>query len=317
MPNTFEALQGEYGRLWDRMEVRPEKLGAVQAIASRLSAHKARYQIVEQQTGVPWFVVAAWHNRESDADFGTQLAQGDPLHQVSTHVPAGRGPFNTWEESAFDALVSLKQLNAVRDWSPAMICFQTERYNGFGYRNNHPEVNSPYLWSFTNHYERGKYIADGQFSSEAVDKQCGAIPIMKQLMGVIQIDKPKGSVMDDKTKLALIREFTNPEPDIRMVLQVLGTNAPPALPPPIVLPKEPTVPVTPTTPIATTTIQAGSTAALIASLLGSMSGVIGMPAGPDASTTGLLIPLISLAAGAFGIPSPIVNLISGFFGQKK
>lgn len=181
---TFEALQGEYTRLWDTMRVRIEKDTAVDLIANKLWKHYDTYKATEKMTGVPWYVVAAWHNRESDANFNTQLAQGDPLHSVSRHVPSGRGPFKTWQDGAYDALVVLKHLDRVKDWTPARICYETERYNGFGYRDHHPSVLSPYLWAWTTHYHQGKYVADGQFSATAVDSQCGAIPIMKWLIEI-------------------------------------------------------------------------------------------------------------------------------------
>src|SRR5262249_43825600 len=38
--------------------------------------------------------------REASQDWNTQLAQGDPLNQVSTHEPKRMGPFKTWEEGA-------------------------------------------------------------------------------------------------------------------------------------------------------------------------------------------------------------------------
>ena len=40
---------------------------------------------------------------------------------------------------------------------------------------------SPYLWSFSNHYARGKYVADGHFSATAVSQQCGAALLLKRL----------------------------------------------------------------------------------------------------------------------------------------
>jgi lysozyme family protein len=190
---TFESLKSEYDNLWATMKVRPDRAAAVDAIACRLMLNYARYQAAERTTGVPWFVIAAWHNRESDADFSTQLAQGDPLDRRSVNVPSGRGPFDTWEEGAKDALVTLKHLDQIKEWTPARICYETERYNGFGYRNRN--VKSPYLWSFTNHYTSGKYVADGDFKSYAVDKQCGAIPVMKSLMAMGGVkDTDTGSV---------------------------------------------------------------------------------------------------------------------------
>jgi lysozyme family protein len=42
-------------------------------------------------------------------------------------------------------------------------------------------VPTPYLWSFSNHYERGKFVADGKFSSTARSQQCGAAVMLKLL----------------------------------------------------------------------------------------------------------------------------------------
>ena len=40
---------------------------------------------------------------------------------------------------------------------------------------------SPYLWSGSNHYAKGKYVADGKWSSVAVSGQTGAIPVLKRM----------------------------------------------------------------------------------------------------------------------------------------
>lgn len=177
---TFTELKSEYAKLWSSMKIRPEREKAVTNIATKLLGHKSIYQAAEKATGVPWFVIAAWHNRESDADFTTQLAQGDPIDQVSHNEPDGRGPFKSWQEGAYDALVTLKHLDKVTDWTAERGCYESERYNGFGHRN--AGINAPYLWSFTNHYTKGKYIRDHVYDPEHVDKQCGAMPIMKRIM---------------------------------------------------------------------------------------------------------------------------------------
>jgi hypothetical protein len=67
---------------------------------------KSRYQAVSERTGVPWAVIAVIHQRECSQDWSGSLAQGDPWNRVSVHVPAGRGPFGSWEEAAIDALVN-------------------------------------------------------------------------------------------------------------------------------------------------------------------------------------------------------------------
>jgi len=176
---TFDQLKAEYANLWSTMTVRPEKRAAVDAIARKLIASKDTYEAVEDETGVPWFVIAALHERESDADFSTYLGNGQPLNRVTTIGPKGRGPFTTWEEGAKDAL-EYDGLDQVDDWSPERACFEIEKFNGFGYRNR--RVPSPYLWSFTNHYGGGKYVRDGVYSPSAVDKQAGAIPVLRRVM---------------------------------------------------------------------------------------------------------------------------------------
>jgi lysozyme family protein len=65
--------------------------------ASRLVSAKQRYVTVSLKTGVPWFVIAVIHERESSQSWFASLAQGDPWNKVSVHVPAGRGPFQSWE----------------------------------------------------------------------------------------------------------------------------------------------------------------------------------------------------------------------------
>jgi len=68
------------------------------------------------------------------------------------------------------------------DWSVIGALYKWERYNGFGYRKYHPEVLSPYLWSYTNHYTKGKYVKDGKFDTEAVPRQCGAAAMLRVLV---------------------------------------------------------------------------------------------------------------------------------------
>src|ERR1700681_3303171 len=67
---------------------------------------KAQYTTVQQYTGVPWFVIAVIHEREADQRWDANIAQGDPWNAVSTHVPTGRGPFQSWIAAAIDALVN-------------------------------------------------------------------------------------------------------------------------------------------------------------------------------------------------------------------
>jgi lysozyme family protein len=138
---------------------------------------KARYQNVEQRTGVPWFVVAVIHEREASQNWNCQLGQGDPLDRVSVHVPAGRGPFNSWEDGAVDALVNCAPYAARnKDWSIGGLLTLLEQYNGLGYANRC--LPSPYIWSGTDQYKSGKYVRDGVFNPNVIDVQPGCAGLL-------------------------------------------------------------------------------------------------------------------------------------------
>ena len=211
MANDFGSLRAEYTGLWQRMQIRPERMAEVNAIANRLIALKPRYQQVAAATRVPWGIIAALHYREASNDFNGVLHNGERIigtGRLTRLVPPNRGPFSTWEESAIDALtMPPHKLQEVDSWTIERACYEIERFNGFGYRNHHPEVKSPYLWSFSNNYSSGKYVADGQFSSSAVDKQCGTMPILKRMMELdasVRLDgAPAGSVSRDLVVAAL------------------------------------------------------------------------------------------------------------------
>ena len=137
----------------------------------------------EKVTGVPWHFIAATHGLEASFNFRAHLHNGDfPLTARTRQVPAGRPsqwlPPSDWESSAKDAL-RLLGFTGQNDWSLERTLYRLEAYNGFGYRGL--GVPTPYLWSFSNHYERGKFVADGKFSLTAKSQQCGAAVMLKLL----------------------------------------------------------------------------------------------------------------------------------------
>ncbi|MFY0989986.1 hypothetical protein [Halomonas sp. C05BenzN] len=178
------GLRREYEQLFETCRVRPERAADVERTIDRLDQHRSRYEAVSNRQGVPWGFVAVVHNMESSGDFSRHLHNGDPLAARTVRVPAGRprkgSPPFSWEDSATDAM-AFKRLNANTDWSLAGLLYQLEKYNGWGYRLYHPHVLSPYLWCFSEHYERGKYVADGRWSDTAVSRQCGAAVLLRRM----------------------------------------------------------------------------------------------------------------------------------------
>lgn len=135
-------------------------------------------------SNIPWFFIACAHYLECSFSFKKHLHNGDPLTNYTVRVPAnrpkvGHEPPFTFEESAVDALKFMK-FDQIQNWNLPTILRKLEAYNGFGYYKYH-SVNSPYLWSYSNHYTKGKYVADGKFDTEAVSKQLGSAVILKRM----------------------------------------------------------------------------------------------------------------------------------------
>jgi lysozyme family protein len=192
-PPLTASLKAQYQQLWESCLVRPAKVAVADSIAVKIRAHSDRYQTVAAPLGVPWYAIGVIHAMECSLDFGLHLHNGDPLTARTVHVPAGRPPKGdppfTWEASAEDAL-TFNGFAAWKDWSVAGLLYELEAYNGWGYRSNHPETLTPYLWSFSNHYTKGKYVADGTWSATAVSQQVGAAVLLKRLgaCGAVSLD---------------------------------------------------------------------------------------------------------------------------------
>ncbi len=207
---------------WALASFHPDALAKAKPVAQRLVAAHAKviYEQIEADTGVPWFIVAVIHEREASQRWDRQLGQGDPLNEVSRHVPKGwrglrlpqppapvgslggsgpggvaqpqthfarpprsaRGPFDSFIAGAVDALKNCAPyLGRWRDWSPGGALTATELYNGEGYENYH-HMASPYVWGGSDIYHTGKYVADGQFDADVVDSQLGTAVLLKEMM---------------------------------------------------------------------------------------------------------------------------------------
>ena len=180
----------EYVLLFDTCVALPDKVAKVNWYANKLMENRSRYESVGNSLHIPWWFIGAIHGLESGFAFDRHLHNGDPLTARTRRVPAGRpttgdAPF-AWEQSAHDALRYMK-LDQWGDWSIAGALFQWEAYNGFGYRKY--KINSPYLWSFSNHYDKGRYVRDHVFDTEAISNQCGAATLLRSLVnqGAVRI----------------------------------------------------------------------------------------------------------------------------------
>jgi lysozyme family protein len=159
-----DALRVEYNQLFQSCRVDSQRASTVDDLAQKLNGNRNRYESTGEPLGIPWTFIAVTART-------VQVPKGRPR--------TGTPPF-TWEESARDALL-LKKLDTWTDWTVAGTLYKLEEYNGWGYRRFHPDVKSPYLWSFSNHYRSGKYVADGTWSQTAKSQQCGAALLLRRM----------------------------------------------------------------------------------------------------------------------------------------
>jgi len=99
------------------------------------------------------------------------------------------------------------------------VLYKLEAYNGWGYRGLQSPIPTPYLWSFSNHYTRGKYVADGKYSPTATSQQCGAAVLLKRLVqqGVVEIGPSEPRTL----------QLANPDmigPDVEEAQRLLARN---------------------------------------------------------------------------------------------
>lgn len=181
MPLTRE-MRSEYETKFATATVSPKFAEATSTVMTRSLRNRTRYEAVSQKTKVPWHVIAVIHNLECGGRFDCHLHNGDTLRHRTVNVPAGRPtkgkpPF-TWEASAIDAL-TFDGFASWTDWTVAGTLYKIESYNGMGYRKR--GVPSPYLWSGSQHYTRGKFVADGRYDAKAVSSQVGAAVVLKRM----------------------------------------------------------------------------------------------------------------------------------------
>jgi lysozyme family protein len=185
----FSSLKADYRQMFETCEIRPEYAREVDQAASFILKPSAvdRYVEVETITNVPWYVIGAIHYREASLNFLGHLHNGDRLDRLTVDVPAGRpkirpwppvpwDPRVAWRESAVDALT---EFNNVPRWTVEWMLYGFESYNGMGYRSR--KIASPYLWSYSQYYDKGGFYSDGKFNPNWKSKQAGLAVIIKAL----------------------------------------------------------------------------------------------------------------------------------------
>lgn len=342
---TFEATERGYANLWESATLKGGADAAnAETFADKIIAAEQRYRVVQTVTGVPWYFIGALHMRESSCNFEGVLHNGDRIigtGGLTTRVPAGRGPFATWEAAAIDAL-KLKDMHRVQSWSVARMLYQAEVFNGLGYVGK--GVNSAYVWAGTNHEQLGKYVADHVWDGSFDDPQLGVAAVLIRLAqkrpdihaDLYPTEKPQvdSQTSDD----VLLKEITGLRADIAalpaaMAAAIRGAAAPApdaqtavaAKPEPsaAATPAPVTATVTTTTPVLDRPGVGIGVLGAIASVILSTLGVTGPMTGEAATTTGQLLPALSAgvaalgATGMFGTWGSAISTVLSAFTQAK
>ncbi|MFA5951407.1 MAG: hypothetical protein WC807_14100 [Hyphomicrobium sp.] len=191
---AFEKIADDYRKLFATCKINEASRNDVAWYISKVTdpSRRKAYEQVTEETCVPWYFVAIIHGMECSFDNKAHLHNGDSLKGRTVQVPAGRpdpwNPPSDWVSSAVDAM-KVDKFHEKADWDLAKMLYRWEAYNGWRSRVLH-SINTPYLWSFSNHYAKGKFVADGVWDGNAVSKQCGAAVMLKALVEAGTVSPP-------------------------------------------------------------------------------------------------------------------------------
>ena len=188
-----------------------EQKGEMKAFIANWDKNHARYEKIAAKAGIPAEVIASLHWRESSGNFNTYLHQGDPLGKPAVHEPNDIPVFYKWEDAAVHALHSQRAAQDLfnvtqHTTDKAALASYAEYYNGLGY--HYKDKPSPYVFSGTDQYTKGKYTRDRYYDPNVKDQQLGVMSMYQALKqheqeqgqgqpapdGQTQAPKPKGEV---------------------------------------------------------------------------------------------------------------------------
>lgn len=196
MQHPFDVLKAEYLALLSKAKI--TRASEAKSRAAEIIKLKPHYAPVSEKTGVPIIWLMAINERESGSSLLSYLGNGQRLNRVTTIVPKGRGPWADWPSGAVDGL-TCEHLVGLNGWDWPFSLYHEEAWNGFGPRDHGKHTG--YLWSGTDVYTGGKYVADGIWNPNFSDPQLGTVPIMLALIaldGSLELpDWPKASPWPD------------------------------------------------------------------------------------------------------------------------
>lgn len=210
-PESTAEVYADHAEAIPNMEVDTSDMGyEIDVFQSIWEANQDRYEAVAEQAGIPAVLIAAIHFRESSGNFDTYLHNGEALGQVTTLVPEGI-LFYDWEEAAVHALAMKdyvsEDLGMTEDTTDlaAMATF-AEYYNGLGYHNMGEE--SAYVYSGTDVYDGGRYVADGEYDPNSFDSRPGILALIDSISGGLEAEGGGSTVATPDTEAPELITYT-------------------------------------------------------------------------------------------------------------
>lgn len=179
--------------------INPDVIEDYEEFRTHWHSFSGKYINVAKSADIPVYLVGALHWRESNGDFTTYLSNGDKLGNATyKNGDSNNGsilPSNTpntitftldqWDLAAIYALNQVQNNKVTLNISLSttdinVLCYYSEMYNGLGYMKR--GLPSPYILSGTTGYKKGKYIADSNYDSNAIDSQVGILPMLRAIL---------------------------------------------------------------------------------------------------------------------------------------
>jgi lysozyme family protein len=205
----FEPQDAQMRKIYDanahrvdnaQLKLSKSQQSDMKSFEANYAKHQLDYEKVAKESDLPPELIAAIHWREATGNFHEYLAQGDPLGKKAVHIPRNEpvrpDTMAGWDAAASDALGDKKSTQDKLDLHQnstdmAAMATYAEYYNGVGYAARGKP--SPYVFSGTDQYTSGKYVADGVYSAKTKDTQLGVMSMVQDLMDKEKAEqKPAG-----------------------------------------------------------------------------------------------------------------------------
>jgi lysozyme family protein len=184
LPEVYAANEKKLSEI--HPDLTKEQQADVNLFLARYKKNAEHYEKLAHQAHVPPELIAALHWREADGQFDRYLHQGDKLGRKARNEPTdiplfGKDQFDQAAVHAIGRFGKTRDALGLTEDSNDMAAMATyaEYYNGLGYYNN--GHTNPYVFSGTDQYKGGKYVADHKYDPKAKDQQVGVVALIDAL----------------------------------------------------------------------------------------------------------------------------------------